>query len=253
MKYLLTFLIFFLISRPTLANQPKVEDVRKNFQETLKTKKPLQYFYTIIEKNYGVKAVNTLLAIANSDSESDEFRWASLFGLAKLSGTESISNIRKFLVSKHWFMRDAALRSSVMLCKNIESNQSTCRDDVKKDIALLLKDESLIVRTSAVDTIANLELKDMGTELISVLKDPKNFNKGNPLWINKHVIQTIQKLKLKQYTPELVEFLDKYRTSNLRIETIKALQSLTGKAFPGKTVEQEVFLWKRTTQSEKTF
>ncbi|MBI2606908.1 MAG: hypothetical protein HYW49_12615, partial [Deltaproteobacteria bacterium] len=92
--------------------------------------------------------------------------------------------------------------------------------ELSSSIEARLRDSALIVRTSAVDAIAHLSLKNSAPKLADALTDPANYHGGKPLWIGNHLV--------------------------------KALESLTGKTFGTKPLGEQAVLWKKFLRKKRT-
>ncbi len=223
---------------------PSALTLKSKINRALKGGQSLKTFYSSVSSEYGGSAIPPLLEIASDDSNGDETRWAALFGLARIAGRGSLGIIRKFMVNSSWMLRDAALKTAAAL---------NARELVPQ-IELRLKDDALIVRTTAVETIGHLNLKASAPKLVDALFDPVNFHGGKALWIHKHILQVLTEFHYDSAVPKLIELLEKSQSDEvLQNQVLATLQSLTGQSFPNKTIQQQIYLWKRNTLSDASF
>lgn len=225
------------------ASEIPAESIKTQINQALKKGEPLKSFYQSLGDSYGSNAIKPLIEIANDDRNSDEVRWASLFGLARIAGKDSIGVIKNFMTNSSWMLRDAALKTAAAI--NAQ--------ELRPQIESRLKDDALIVRTTAVQTIAHLNLKQSAPKLVAALFDQNNYHGGKGLWIHKYILQALRDFNDKPSVPKLVELLQSSRDEQLQAQVVQTLQSLTGRSFPNKPLQEQIYLWKRTSVSELTF
>ncbi len=185
-----------------------------------------------------------LVDIVENEKERDEVRWATIFGIGRLAGNESPTILRRFLVHKNWILRDATLKTFAAL------QASKMRGDIEK---VIKEDQALVVRTTAVDVIHHMGLKESTPALLEALSDSRNYRHGKPLWIHKHILSALKKLKAKDAAPRLAGILAEHKDPEFRTQIIATLEDLTGKNFRNRSMEEQVYLWKRGTVDELTF
>lgn len=222
---------------------PTAASLRSRINSTIKHGQSLKGFYQSLASEYGGTAIKPLLEIAGDPKNGDETRWAALFGLARLAGKESMGVIRKFMNDSSWMLRDAALKTAAALNAR----------ELTPWIEQRLKDDALIVRTTAVEAIGHLNLKQSAPKLVDALFDPNNFHSGKALWIHKHILKVLKDFRYDPAVPRLVELLHESKDRQLQAQVITTLESITGRSFPNKPLEQQIYLWKRNTLSEQTF
>lgn len=223
---------------------PSSAQIKNRIHQSIKSGHSLKTLYGDLGKEYGGTAIPGLLEIASDDHNADEMRWAALFGLARLAGRESIGVIKKFMSNSSWMLRDAALKTAAALNAT----------ELQKPIEEKLKDDALIVRTTAVEAIGHLGLKASFPKLVDALFDPRNFHGGKALWIHKHILDVFKSHRYDPAVPKLVELLEKSKEDQkLQTQVLAALESITGRSFSGKPLQQQIYLWKRNTLSDATF
>ncbi len=243
MKKILSILLIGGTLIANAAELPNPTDLKKNIQEMLIKKQSLKNFYDVLSQKYGHQVVSPLIQLALSEQEPDEIRWICLFSLARLTGKESLGIVQKFLTHESWMLRDAALK----VISRLKAN------DLKQEVGARLKDKALIVRTTAVETIENLQLKEFSPQLVEALFDPINYNRGYPLWIHKHILKTLENFQYKEAVPRLVELLQIKKDPALQARLIQTLENLTGKSFAKKSIHEQIYIWRRIALSEKEF
>lgn len=223
------------------APQPTTSEIKGRINKALSQGHSLKTFYASIGQQYGGTAIKPLIEIASDESNSDETRWASIFGLARLAGKESLGVLSKFMYNTSWMLRDASLKAAAAL------NARELRAHIEKR----LKDDALIVRTTAVQTIAHLKLKDSAPKLVEALFDQNNYHRGKALWIHKHILNTLRDFNYKPAAPKLADLLQKTAADEkLQIQIVQTLESLTGRSFPNKPIQEQIYLWKRNTVTD---
>lgn len=240
-----SFFVLFFITQTAFASAATVPQnvVRHEIIEALKQHKPAKELWSSLHARHGAKAIEGLIAIANNEQERDELRWASLFGIARMTGKQGLKVIGKFTTNRSWLMRDASLKVFAALDAK----------EMAPQIETALKDPALVVRTTAVDVIGHLKLHASAPKLIEALFDPLNYRREKPLWIHNHILATLRELRYTEASQKLVELLEAKKDHDLRGQIVATLESLTGKNFSGKSLDEQVYLWKRNTLSEKTF
>ncbi|MEW6055266.1 MAG: HEAT repeat domain-containing protein [Bdellovibrionota bacterium] len=224
-------------------SDPTPEVLKDRISRALKNKGGLKTLHTSLHEEFGSAAIKPLVALIKNEGNNDEIRWAAVYGLGRLAGKESIGFLGKVITDKSWMLRDAALKTAAALGA----------DELSTSITQRLKDEALVVRTTAVQTIGHLNLKKAAPKLVDALFDPINYNGGKGLWIHKYILQVIRDFKYTAATPKLVDLLETTKDETLQRQLILTLEVLTGKTFPNRTIQEQVFLWKRNTLAEKTF
>lgn len=227
----------------SVGGAPSPAELKARIQKNLSARKSLKDFYAKLGADHGGSAIAPLLSIASDEKNADEMRWAALFGLARLAGKESVGVIRKFMSNSSWMLRDAALKTAAAVNAR----------ELELDIAQRLKDDALIVRTTAVETIGHLRLTSTAPKLVDALFDPVNFHGGKALWIHRHILNVLAELKYQTAVPKLVELLNSSQDEKLQGDVVSALEKLTGKSFKDKPLKDQAFLWKRNTLSDVTF
>lgn len=111
-----------------------------------------------------------------------EIRWRAVTTLGRAYAYKSKGLLEKAMLSREWFMRNAAL---VVLPYND-------RDWARSWAEKLLSDPALVVRTAAVQVLRQLHATESRMLLWQKLSDRENFHRGQPLWIRRHIIETLE-------------------------------------------------------------
>lgn len=219
----------------------------QTIESSLKSGLAPKQIYQTIANQFGANAIVELKNITLNKALKDETRWTALFTLARLDGKSSLAVIRSSFSDSSWMLRDGALKTAAALGAAELSN----------DIAKKLDDQALIVRTTAVETIRHLKLTQYSDRLVTALYDPKNYYNdkvgAKPLWIYSHIFSTLEDFKAVQTVPRLVSLLEKSNDQNFQQRTLACLASLTGKNFSGKSLAEQIYLWKRNTLADQSF
>lgn len=118
---------------------------------------------------------------AADNTQSMKVRWQALLTAASVAKADQIDAIKSFAKHDEWYMRNATL----IALKKV--SMAAAIDEARN----LLKDRALVVRSAAVDIMAEDLTEDNKQLLIGELNKPYNFNKKSSLWIRKQIIEKI--------------------------------------------------------------
>jgi HEAT repeat protein len=147
----------------------------KSFLKHSPSKRPMLY------KTYGVRGKAALAEIAFEKTENLETRWDALVTLGRLDPKYAQVHLDKALVSSDWFMRNAAL----IVVSYGERNWAV------KQARLALHDPALVVRTAAVQALAEMRAIEAKTTLWEKMNSSENFKRGESLWIRPIIANTL--------------------------------------------------------------
>lgn len=197
---------------------------------------------------HGGNSVEALIEVMKNAKYPDKNRWVATFLLGQIMGEKSAPFLAKFLHHPHWVMRMASLKTMLALKQSKYSSQ----------YASLLKDDSFIVRSQALDNIRTLNVKESAPQVWAMLYDKKNYYQptinGKPLKakrsnIIKNVILTVGDLKFEKAREPLLKMIQKDRYNDIFNEMDKSLSKITGLNSPnGDTKVKRVF-WQRQALS----
>lgn len=134
------------------------------------------------EVNSSSGDLRLLEKVAFDRQKSLEVRWRAVTVLGRVHAKNSQSMLEKALHSREWFMRNAAL---VVLPYG---DRKWARSWAEK----LLSDPALVVRTAAVQALRQLHATESRMLLWKKLNDRENFHRGQPLWVRRHIIETLE-------------------------------------------------------------
>lgn len=191
----------------------------------------------------GGKSVEALIEVMKNGKYPDKNRWMATFLLGQIMGEKSAPFLAKFLQHPHWVMRMASLKTMLALKQKNYSRQ----------YAKLLKDDSFIVRSQALDTIRTLKTAEAAPQVWAMLYDKKNYYqptingkalKSKRSNIIKNVILTVGDLKFEKARLPLIKMIQKDRYNDIFVEIDKSLMKITGLTSPADTAKKRIF-WQR--------
>ncbi len=197
---------------------------------------------------YGGQSVEALIEVMKNAKYPDKNRWMATFLLGQIMGDKSAPFLAKFLQHPHWVMRMASLKTLLALKQK----------EYSKHYASLLKDDSFIVRSQALDNIRTLKTADAAPYVWAMLYDKKNYYqptlngkalKAKRSNIIKSVILTVGELKFEKAKAPLVKMIQKDRYSDIFPEMDQSLMKITGLTSPeGDKTKKRIF-WQRMAMS----
>lgn len=118
---------------------------------------------------------------ASDSKQNMNTRWSALFKAAHFSEAQDLIQLKKFLKSKEWYMRNAA----ILALQKINPVEAVI------EAKMLLNDKALVVRSAAVDIISRNLNSENKKILIEEMGKSYNFHKQKGLWIRKQILQNI--------------------------------------------------------------
>ncbi len=194
--------------------------------------------------NYGGQSVEALIEVMKNGKYPEKNRWVATFLLGQIMGDKSAPFIAKFTKHPNWIMRMASLKTLLALKQ----------DKFGGEYARLLSDESLIVRTQALENIKTLKLQKYSANVWSMLYDRRNYyeptvkgaikarKRSN---IIKNVIATIGELKFQDARGPLMKMVQKDKYNDIFSEMDLALSSITGHKSPNGDIKAKRLFWNR--------
>lgn len=175
-----------------------------------------------------------VLEIAKDESQAMAVRWKAVTLVSKLKSKSSLKDLKSFLNSKDWFMRNAALISLDSVSK------SEGRTAAKK----LLTDKALVVRSAAVQVLSqsmDREIRDLFWE---EMESKQNFRSKQSLWVRPQMLKALSDNPQKN---EVALFVKHLEDKDLKVQesSMLALETLSQKKFDGKNLAQKRDLWKK--------
>ncbi len=152
--------------------------------------------------NSSGKAVPLLVDVMKSKIYPDASRWLATFLLGRIMGKKSSPFIAKFLNHPSWVLRMAALKTLLALKEKRYS----------QEYAKALRDNSLLVRTQALDNIVQLKIKNKAPDVWAMLYDKRNYydqNEKGKTALIKTVIRAAGDLEFKKALRPLASMIQK--------------------------------------------
>lgn len=165
-------------------------------------------------------------------------RWNAFMAVVHLEGEKAQSWVRTAMNNEAWYLRDAALKA--MLKINPEIAQQEARR--------LLSDESMVVRTSAVDVLKSTRDMTSIDLLWSQLENKKNFRGSQSLWIRRRVTEALADMPRPGDEQKFFKLLSD-KDEKLYGPALSGFETLTGKRF-GKASDM---LTNRIQEAKKWF
>lgn len=125
-----------------------------------------------------------LIETAFDEQKPLQIRWRSLTTMGLLDARYFQKHLEKALVSKEWFVRNAALIAVL----------NAPRDEAVKWSIHLLGDPSLMVRTQAVRNLVGLEAREAESSLWRQIWNKSNFRGKESLWVRAHIAEALGRL-----------------------------------------------------------
>ena len=201
---------------------------------------------------HGGQSVSALIEVLKNGKYHDKNRWMATFLLGQIMGDKSAPFLSKFFQHPSWVMRMASLKTMLALKQNKYGPQ----------YAMLLNDDSLIVRAQALENIRQLKIASVGSQVWTMLYDKKNYYQptlnGKALKYKrsnliKSVITTVGELKFEQAKDPLFKMIQKERYVDIFPEMDLALSNITGKKSPENAdVKIKRMFWQRASL-DRTF
>jgi hypothetical protein len=180
-------------------------------------------------KHLGPAVYSTLKNIAFDDERTLSTRWQAFMAMVRLGERESLPEINQALRSRDWFLRDAALKVFPLVDQSKAYEAAFGR----------LDDSALVVRTSAVDTLAKLKNPQCSEKLWDILYSRENYIHNESLWIRRHIIEALADFSPIGSEEKFIKVLAD-SDSTLFPSAIRGLERLTGKHL-GATDEPAVY------------
>jgi HEAT repeat protein len=196
-------------------------------------------------QNYGKRALDALIDLAEKKSLDEKKRFIATLGLARVGGAHSekvIESLHTLLKDKQWLVRMAALRAIAM-------NQMK---DSSQQVMNCLKDPALVVRSEAISTLEVLKPEGSISALVDTIKDPANYHRGKAQWVPQFALSTLAKLKAPKSTAlQLKDLLDRDSDPKLLLGAIETFEALhDDRSSSHKPLKDRVQYWKSVLASQ---
>lgn len=223
------------------------ETLLKKYAVTYENKTQLADLKSLTLKN-GKNSVEALVEVMKNGKYPDKNRWMATFMLGEIMGNKSAPFVSKFLRHPSWVMRMASLKTLLGLKEKQYATEYT----------YLLNDDSLLVRTQALENIRLLKIEKSAPQVWSMLYDKKNYSEptinGKQLKhkrtnIIKNAILTIGELKFEKARSTLFTMIQKSRYEDIFPELDTALSNITGVKSPDSDIKTKRLFWQRNALS----
>lgn len=140
------------------------------------------FLFTFSLKSFALEnTFSSQIEMASNNKLGMNSRWSSLVKAADFASADQLKQIRNFVNSKEWYLRNAAMIALFKI------NPDEAVVEAKK----LLQDKALVVRSAAVEIISQNLTYSHKKLLVEELNKPYNFHKKNSLWIRKQIIEKL--------------------------------------------------------------
>ena len=189
-------------------------------------------------KKLGPQVYKDLREMTFDENRALRTRWQAFMALVRIGEKESMPEIELALKSREWYLRNAAIRILPLINS----------DRAYKAALSGLNDSALVVRTAAVDALAEVGRAEAAPKLWNQLYYKENYIRSQSLWIRRHVVEALAKVALPGPDSEdrFVKILDD-NDSTLFGPAIKGLERVTGKKLgdPSTPPVYARYFWKK--------
>ncbi len=194
--------------------------------------------------NLSGQSVEALIEVMKNGKYPDKNRWMATFLLGQIMGDKAAPFLVKFLQHPHWVMRMASVKTLQYLKQ---------KQYVGEYISLL-HDDSLLVRSQALETIQKLQIKEAAPYVWAMLYDKRNYyvptEKGKELrskrtHIIKQAINVVGDLKFQEAKSPLLKMIQKKKYEDIFPEMDGALVKITGKTSPKEDHSKKKIYWSK--------
>ena len=127
------------------------------------------------------ESFDQLEKMAKDQRQTLQVRWRAITAMGEVFPKKSKNVLESLATSREWYVRNA-----VMIALN-----HVDRATALKWARYMLEDRSLIVRTSAVQTIRKFKATELRDLLWKKIDSEENFHRGQSLWIRKDMAATL--------------------------------------------------------------
>lgn len=192
------------------------------------------------------KAVPLLTYVMKSKKFTDKNRWVATFLLGRIMGVKSAPFLSKFASHPNWMLRLASLKALLALKQTKYKGLYT----------RMLKDKALIVRLQALETIRQLNLKDLAPYVWAMLYNKENYSGKNGSRKRGEIIRTVIKttgeLGFNKAKKPMMTMIQKKRYRDIHSELDYALTKVTGKKSPDGNISLKKHFWKAESTKDLT-
>lgn len=187
-------------------------------------------------------AYDNLKHIMFSKSNSMDLRWKAVTAIGRIGKEKAKSDLLSALQAREWYMRNAGL----IALANVDRAESLVW--ARK----LLSDRALVVRSAAVDMIA--QSHDAGSSMLlwQKLYSKENYRNKQSLFIRRRIVETLADLEGKGAESKLVGVLQD-KDKSLHEPAMEALERITKRTVgtPGEPTEFRRAKWEQWYKENK--
>ena len=224
-------------------------NVKNQLLELLRKEERTNNYIDGLSKNilkHGVKAVPALIEVMKQAKFPDRNRWLATFLLGKIMGEKSAPFLARFTEHPHWILRMASLKTLLAL------NQKSYGALYSK----ALSDDSLVVRSQALENIKQLGLSQYAPNVWAMLYDKRNYYQSKGISKRTHIIEkalvTIGDLSFSKAKDPLLKMISKKKYKDVFDSVEYALVKITGKSPPKGNTEVRRIFWQRYALNNTT-
>ncbi len=182
----------------------------------------------------GNSAFQALEQLAFDQSQGLQVRWRALISLAQVYPDRAQPILNQAARSQEWFMRNAGL---------------VAMSSMPRDYALvwarrLSRDPALVVRTAAIQLLAEVGASDVEPLLWEQLYAAENFHQGQSLFVRRHIVKALASQARPGQEARFIQILQE-ADARLHPFAIQALEKISGRSLTqeGATVSQVKNQW----------
>lgn len=167
-------------------------------------------------QSQGGEGYRNLIAIMFNSQVPMETRWRAVTAAGRMGGRDSVPELERALKREEWYMRSAGLVAMT----------SVDRQSALKWAKKLVSDRALVVRASAVTTLADLKDASAAPILWQKLYAKENFKGSQSLFIRRRIVEALAEIESSGSERKFVDVLadkDEY----LHGPAIEALERMT--------------------------
>lgn len=183
-------------------------------------------------KDFYGKVVN----VAFDTQKPMSMRWKALMLASDIGKKSSFEDLLKASRSRDWFMRNASLVA-------LKEQDEELSFQVAKR---LIQDKALVVRSAAVDVMAQSKNPSSRMLLWEELNKKYNYKNSSSLWIRAQIVEILAVHPEQLEKNKFVSLLSD-KDNKLHPHAVAALEKITGRALGDKSVpmSKKVALWKK--------
>jgi HEAT repeat protein len=191
----------------------------------------------------GEVATQNLVSVIHDRKGTLETRWRAVTALGRVGGPDARAELERAFSDSDWFIRNAAL----VTMRQYDSARALYW--AKK----LLQDKALVVRSAAVDTLAQFNDRSSTEALWQSLAASENFRGQQSLFIRRRIVETLAQLESSGHEGKFIAVLND-RDESLHEPALHALERLTKTSMNRETASLKVqrAQWLRWWEEKKT-